>query len=237
MLTRSSGLIHAVAYGARSARGSLRGKVVPFAAGTAYLYHQPNRDAFKITDYDVEEYHLHLQEDLRAYYAASVVSEVVWRTYAGGDDMEGRAFDLVIEALAWLNRYGAEVGARPSGFREESASESPGVTHRKEGRRWNSPRIRLQRALILFLWRYLKLLGLQPEPERIEEERSARSGPALSPGSARFLRSGADLPLSRAVDIQLDPDAAGNLFVALIDLFHNTLRSSIKSLTALNGVI
>lgn len=92
-LSPREGVSRAMAYGLRSRRSSLRGKVVPFARGTIYLYRDPRRDTAKITDFDGSHYPS-IQENLTAYSHGSLWAEVVWRTFAsGGGDQE--AFDLL----------------------------------------------------------------------------------------------------------------------------------------------
>ncbi|MCG8479854.1 MAG: recombination protein O N-terminal domain-containing protein, partial [Spirochaetales bacterium] len=89
LLTMGEGLVPAVAYGLRSRRSSLRGKVVPFARGVAWLYRDPRQERSKITDFEVERYAVELQHDLSAYYHASLWAEVVWRTHAAGGRRTG----------------------------------------------------------------------------------------------------------------------------------------------------
>jgi recombinational DNA repair protein (RecF pathway) len=72
LLTPEEGLLPAVAYGIRSRRSSLRGKVVPFARGTAWLYRDPRQDRSKITDFDVDRYALDLSSDLTSFYHANL---------------------------------------------------------------------------------------------------------------------------------------------------------------------
>lgn len=104
LLTPGQGLLPSVAYGLRGRRSSLRGKVVPFARGTAWLYRDPRQERSKITDFDVERYALNLSANLDAYYEASLWAEVIWRSHASGDGGDevfalfGTALDLLDDA-------------------------------------------------------------------------------------------------------------------------------------------
>jgi len=141
LLTPEEGLLRATVYGLRGRRSSLRGLVVPFARGTAWLYRDPRRDSVKLTDFSVERYALVLQSDLRAFYHASLYAEVLWRSHASGDG-GSESFALIGEALDLLEGTsvpGATSGAAP---RDEA---------------W------YRRLTVLVLWRYLAILGLQPD--------------------------------------------------------------------------
>ncbi|MFW6329159.1 MAG: DNA repair protein RecO, partial [Alkalispirochaetaceae bacterium] len=86
MLGRSSGLLDAMAYGARSRKGSLRGRVVPFASGRCYLYTDPTKGSSKIVDLAVETYYPELRENIRKFYIATLWAEIVLASYAAGSE-------------------------------------------------------------------------------------------------------------------------------------------------------
>jgi DNA repair protein RecO len=102
MLSRSSGLLDAMAYGARSRKGGLRGAVVPFAVGTCYRYSDPVKGSSKITDLSVADFHPEIRENLKKYYVASLWAEVVLASYAAGSEGEA-VWALLTEALALLS--------------------------------------------------------------------------------------------------------------------------------------
>ncbi len=130
LLAPGKGLLPTVAYGLRGRRSSLRGKVVPFARGTVWLYSDPRQDRSKITDFDVDRYALNISSDLDAYYEASLWAEVVWRSHASGseDDCVYRLVDDGLEILEQYPRRSDDIG-------------------------------------MVVLWRYLDLMGLQPDLE------------------------------------------------------------------------
>ncbi len=101
LITPDAGLMQARAYGLRSSRSTLRGKVVPFARGTVWLYRDHRRESVKITDFAVEQYGTALSENLTRFGHASLWAEVVWRTFASGSD-EPRVYELLIQGLAEL---------------------------------------------------------------------------------------------------------------------------------------
>ncbi|MFA7565564.1 MAG: DNA repair protein RecO [Alkalispirochaeta sp.] len=153
LLTPHEGLLPGVAYGLRGRRSSLRGKLVPFARGTAWLYTDPRQDRSKITDFDVDRYALNLTADLDAYYEASLWAEVVWRSHASGSEGE-TVFRLLDQALDVLDRYPTRAGDIGS----------------------------------VVLWRYLDLMGLQPDLDHC-----ARSERPFRTGESRFYDQNEDV--------------------------------------------
>lgn len=133
ILTREAGLFRAVAYGLRSRRGSLKGKIEPFARGEVYLYTDPRRELVKITDFDVRRYADVIRTDLAAYYHVNLWAEVLWRTHASGD-VGPEVFELLEGSLD-----GIEIDPPPL-----------------------KPDFLLLLS-ILFLWRYLAILGVRPD--------------------------------------------------------------------------
>ena len=140
LLTPDHGLVRAIAYGLRARRGTLRGKVVPFALGTLYLYTDPRRDDAKIVDFDVHRYAVALPQDLTAWYHAGLWAEVIWRTRASGD-AGAEVYDLLLQGLDLLEAI-ADAAVSPEQRRHQ-----------------------VQLVSSLVLWRYLAILGLRPSLE------------------------------------------------------------------------
>lgn len=101
LFTPDSGVVRAIAYGAYSHKGSLRGVTVPFVHGTVWLYHEPARSRIKLTDIDVIHMFHEIREDLLRFYSAGLWSEVVLRSFGGGE-AACELFDLFREALQIL---------------------------------------------------------------------------------------------------------------------------------------
>jgi DNA repair protein RecO (recombination protein O) len=161
LLTPSDGLVPAVAYGLRSQRSALKGRIVPFARGTAWLYRDPRQDRSKITDFDVAHYALSLQHNLAAFYHASLWAEVVWRTHASGDAGE-EVYPLIAGGLDVI----------------ESAIGSTGATRRAEDAAVRS-------IGFAVLWRYLDILGTRPDLDHC-----IASEEPIGPRDVRYYRRG-----------------------------------------------
>lgn len=129
LFTDSAGLVSAIAHGALSPKGRLRGVTDPFCTGYAYLYHDPVKDSYKVTDFDVRSYFSGLRDSVTRYYTANLWAEVILKSHGGGvsskelfslffnaltalDDADDRAAKRVSAAYLW--RYLDLVGSAPS---------------------------------------------------------------------------------------------------------------------------
>ncbi len=96
------GLINAIAHGAFKIKSRLRTTSEPFNLVRVYLYHDPVRDQFKITDMDSLSGLDGIRKSVQRFYAASLWAEVVIKSYGGGENFTG-LFDLLVGALRLLN--------------------------------------------------------------------------------------------------------------------------------------
>jgi DNA repair protein RecO len=109
LLSPEHGLLNAVAYGAYSAKGKLRGITNPLCAGTFFLYRDPVKDAVKITDMDCREFFEGVRTNIKKFFIASVWRETVLKTF-GGDAEE--TFTLLHESLRLLDIHAEETASR-----------------------------------------------------------------------------------------------------------------------------
>ncbi|POR01799.1 hypothetical protein AU468_07540 [Alkalispirochaeta sphaeroplastigenens] len=178
-LSPREGLLRGMAYGLRSRKSSLRGRVLPFARGTIYLYRDPRRDTAKITDFD-GSFYPSFQEDLTAYSHGSLWAEVVWKTFASGGEGQ-EVFDLLARGYALLEKgvRHRELPTReiPAGRPGPAKSSGAGTPAEATA----SPRAAVQLLSMLLLWRYLTCLGVRPPLEIC-----AASDQAIAPGEDRF---------------------------------------------------
>ena len=99
-LTCKNQIESAMLYG--GPKSKLRSMVSPFHTGTLYVYTDPVRKTSKITDFDVSAFRPALREDLYKNWAATLCSELVLKTFAGGQ-IESNVFYLVNGFLDGLN--------------------------------------------------------------------------------------------------------------------------------------
>ena len=283
LLTAEGTMLRAAVYGVRSARGSLRGKVEPFARGTAYLYYNPPKDAYKVLDFDVIDYHLGVRADLGAMYAANLFAEIVLTSYASGD--EPAVFALIAEAFTAADRLGAGAvqpgapprehgaGNKPGAGNDPGAGNKPGAgndpgaenrpgagtdraaapAHASTGADSGTPRAGLGGLVVQVVWRYLALMGVQPDPTwcahgernfREDEVRYYSRGeghfvarewahetmPVVSPEAAAFLTVGATRTLLEASTLPLCREALGAARTFVLTAVQDQLHVPLKTI-------
>lgn len=227
LLVPERGVLSCVAYGLRSRRSSLRGRLMPFARGTAYLYTDPRREMPKIVDFDGTRYVTAVQGNLAAYYHGTLWAEVVWRTLASGDGGDGgdggdAVTELIANALDLLDETVA--AGETGGFSREERAFGPdsSAVARPVPHAVTDVQSRIQLLSTIVLWRYLAILGMQPDlvirdgasSEQVAEEvrfydRQESSFVAqprhhtlqLPPGAARLLAASDQYPLVRAAQL------------------------------------
>ncbi len=180
LLTEEDEIVRAIAHGASSPKGKLRGKADHLTFGVCYLYTEPVKGYSKVTDFDPVEFYPGIKGSLEAFYTASSWAEGVLKSLAGGGQAT-EVFGLLKESLDGLEAALSAAGNAPSGVGNVSA-------------------VRL--VSIRFLWRYLGILGVQPD---LDECNSCGRG--LRQGDSRFVRP-------RAGDVVCDA-CAGEYDLAL----------------------
>lgn len=100
LLSPEYGLMSAVAYGAYSPKGKLRGLTNPLCAGTFFVYRDPVKDSCKISDVDCREFFEGVRGSIVKFFVSSVWFELVLKTF-GGDSRE--TFSLVMDSLRLLD--------------------------------------------------------------------------------------------------------------------------------------
>ncbi len=113
LFTEVNGLVQAIAHGANSRNGKLRGLTNPFCYGTVYLYHDPVKKSTKVSDFDVQDFFIGLRESVRRYYTASLWSEVVLKSFGGGESAPP-LFTLFVESLKLLDTASEPMAGRLS---------------------------------------------------------------------------------------------------------------------------
>jgi DNA repair protein RecO (recombination protein O) len=229
LLIPDAGLVPAIAYGLRSRRSSLRGKVVPFAHGQVWLYRDPRQDRSKITDFDPDSYAMELQTNLTAFYHANLWAEVMWRTHASGD-AGAAAFALISEGLDLIQRPGPD---------------------------WDA---RARQIGLGVLWRYLAVLGVQPEldycvaserPFGTQESRYYQPGDGglvtaewagpntlqLPPQGAAFLRAAEERGLSILTARILEPAIVGQVRAVVLAAIQDAVDTQLNTVHVAGGLL
>ena len=101
-LTRSHGIIDAIAYGAGKGKSKLSGLVDPFSLLHLYLYYDPVKDSYKISDIEQKMIFPEIRLELSKFYIASFWAELILKSYSGGGE-SGQVYPLLAESLFYLN--------------------------------------------------------------------------------------------------------------------------------------
>ena len=223
MLSPDLGLISAIAHGAYSQKGKLRGVTNPFSFGRCYLYTDPVKNSVKITDLVVHDFFPGLREDVAKYYTASLWAELVLRTFGGGG--ESRAlFALLVESLRALDeaagfepvtvqflwRYLAVSGLQPD--LDECAVCGAALGGM---RAWDSSHG-----------------GFLCEACVQTADRTS-----LNAGAAAYLRHGGSLPLPESLDIRLEAAAMSNAKRVLYRIVQDVAETPLNSLRIGGGIL
>jgi DNA repair protein RecO (recombination protein O) len=126
-LTAESGIIKATVFG--GPKSHLRATIAPFHRGTVLIYHNPIKDSYKVTDFDVQLW----RQGIREKYARLIVAQSVAETILSSHGSGGTWQEALCIADGTLDAL--------SGADDQTCN----------------------RIGIQFLWKWIELLGLQPD--------------------------------------------------------------------------
>ena len=96
------GLVYASVYGAYRSRSRLAGSTEQFTRLKAYLYHNPVKNSWKVSDAEVLDQYSGLRGSLEKIMAASVGAEIIMRTEAAGGEGE-RLYRILLALFHYLD--------------------------------------------------------------------------------------------------------------------------------------
>jgi DNA repair protein RecO (recombination protein O) len=108
-LTAEEGIIYAFLYG--GPKSSLRAHVSPFNRGALYLYHDPIRNSYKVTDFDVQSWKPGIRELYERTEAAFAIAETILAGSGGGGEW-AETYSLADGILEALNDAPPELSRR-----------------------------------------------------------------------------------------------------------------------------
>ncbi|MEW5813949.1 MAG: DNA repair protein RecO [Spirochaetota bacterium] len=227
LLTRSSGLIHAIAHGAYKGRSKLVGSTDPYNLITAYLYYEPVKKTYKISDADCKNFFKGIKNHLKKFYAASLCAEVIIKSFGGGEEIPGTAFALLVSCFGLLEK-----------------GDTASIAY----------------ILIQFIWRYVQLMGFQPELNccaacgKIIGEKedvffswedmafmcsgcAGSSEEKLSRGAYSYLLYTTKLSFERAVTVKLEEESSASLKKMMYRIMEEILESPLNTLSSSTGLL
>jgi len=109
LFSREAGLLRVTVFGGPKSR--LRSYASPFHSGQAWIYHDPVKNTFKLSDFDVDSWRPGLREMYERAMSADAVAETILASHGGGGNW-GRAFSLALASLDALAAADEETCAR-----------------------------------------------------------------------------------------------------------------------------
>jgi DNA repair protein RecO (recombination protein O) len=226
LLTPSLGLIQAMAHGALKIGSRLRPASEPFHVLKVYLYHEPVKNQYKITDVESIEPMAALRRSVAKYFTASLWAEVCLRSYGGGEQ-SGALFLLLREALQLLDRAPARRELTLSlQFLLRFLALSG---HRIDPASCGRCGLPLEPQAALFLDREEGLL--------VCPSCAGSSARPLPPGARHYLLRTQELPLAQAAAVGLEREALAALRDTLYYLVQNSLEAPLNSLQCGAGIL
>jgi DNA repair protein RecO (recombination protein O) len=222
LFTRSRGIISAMAYGAESGKGKLKGITMPFCYGTFYLYTDPVKGNNKITDGQIRSYFEGIRKNIVTFYTASLWTEAVLKSYGGGGG--GSMFPLFIRSLQILEKKSGEEGRTVSIQFFTRFLKELGV----------SPELNCcSRCGVSY--------AEMPGPKVREGELMCRDCggeyPELSLGAHRYLQHTAGRSLEEAVKVGLDEGSQHQLLTYLHNLVQSELEVPLNTLKSGRSIL
>ncbi len=102
LLSPTIGVIQAIAHGAYKGKGKLGATTELFTCSTAYLYYDPVKKSYKITEMEPLSFFDSIRTDLTRFYTASLMAEVVLKSYGGGEGYD-QVYRLLKDSLTVLD--------------------------------------------------------------------------------------------------------------------------------------
>lgn len=102
LLSPTLGLLRVMAHGAYKIRSRLRTASEPFVVIRAYLYHEPVKNQYKVTDIEMLDALAGIRRSVLRFFTASLWAEVCLKSFGGGEGFAG-LYGLFREALALLD--------------------------------------------------------------------------------------------------------------------------------------
>ena len=226
LLTPADGLVRAIAHGAYSQKGKLRGTTNLFCYGTCYLYTDRQKDSVKITDFAVREFFVPIREDIVRFYTASLWAEAIIKTHAGGADADG-LFALLIEALG-------ELQSRPSAEAERVSLQ---FVWRFLGISGLQPDLEHAADSGEFLEEGAPVYFSAREQGFLNQSAAADDSSAWQPGALAYMRHTASLPFADALKPHPPEGASVRIKRVLYAILQEHVEAPLNSLRSGSGIL
>jgi DNA repair protein RecO (recombination protein O) len=229
LLTPARGLVQAMAYGALKIGSRLATASEPFHLLKAWLYHDPVKDQYKLTDVESLEAHDGLRRSVAKFYTASLWAETCLKSYGGADE-SASLFELLAEALRLLDRSPA--GREPLLNVQFLARFLAVSGHRLDTEQCGRCDLAFEPLGAVYVSREEGTL-LCPSCRG----RGGEGYLGLPPGARRYLAATLGLPLRQAAAVGLEQASLAALRAAMYLLVQASLEAPLKTLDCAAGYL
>jgi len=224
LLTLDMGMIRALAHGAYKMRSRFRTLTEPFSNIKVYLYHDPVKDQYKITDVVSLSLFTGIQGNMVKFFTASLWAEVIMKSYGGGESST-ELFNLFRNALQYLD------------------SASPGSEHFVSQQfLWRfmtlsgfSPELSVCSNCNVEIENILFFPAGELAPFCNKCIRGKYS--SLSSGARRYLQTTLQLPLSAALKVRLMEESVISLKQVTFQLVQTMVDSPLNTIKTGKGIL
>ncbi len=227
LLTPGRGLLQVMAYGALKIGSRMSTASEPFHLLKAWLYHDPVKDQYKLTDVESLQAHDELRRSVAKFYTASLWAETCLKSYGGGQE-SASLFELLAESLSLLGRQpeGRELFLSAQFLARFLAVSG----HRLDLEQCGRCDLDFEPQASVYVSREEGVLVCA----------SCRGEGAylgLPPGARRYLAATFGLPLAQAAAVGLEQASLAALRASLYLLVQASLEAPLKSLDCAAGYL
>ncbi len=225
LLSPTLGLLNAMAHGAYKMRSRLRTASEPFSVIRAYLYHEPVKNQYKVTDIEAIDSLEGIRASVLRFFTASLWAEVCLKSFGGGEGF-AELYRLLREALRVLARCGeAAVGGLSVQFLArflDLLGHRPNLSH------CSSCGAELEPASGAYVSEEGSLLcPLCAHPD----------APHLPGGALRYLQATVGIELAQAVRIGLEARALEAAKEVLYGLVRRSIEADLNAVRCSAGIL
>jgi len=216
-------------------KSKLKSLASPYAAGRAFVYHDPVKDFYKLSDFEVVEPFSGLRENLKRICSAALIAELLIKTSGGGGDYP-EVLGLARDALRGLESLPEERSDYPLILFLWRLVGILGLMPDPEACAHCGADMPLASARIYSHSDsgFLCSRCAEPESQAFRDEMGIFF---ISAGAARWLERATSLPFAQALGVSLDARSLAGLKGLAFDLARRAAESPLSSLSTAAGIL
>jgi DNA repair protein RecO (recombination protein O) len=224
LLSPEMGILRAIAYGALKMKSKLRSSTQLFSLVRAYIYHDPVKDSWKITDIETITQYFGISESVEKYYAASLFSEIILKSFGGGE-AGGEVYSLLVDALDSIGD-----GADLTYVIIQFISRYLGITG-------YAPQLRSCSRCGRIFDDSIRIFFHSKTLEFLCSGCSTQDSVPVLQGMVKYLEKTGDIQFSKAMEIKVEKNASLALKAIMYGLIEALLETPLASIRSGEGII